>query len=111
MSERIAIYIASPYTPGDQAENVRRSLDVANWLWDNGFLPFCPLLSHFWHFLTPKPWGEWSTMMKMWVERCDAVLRLEGESDGADIEVEFALELGIPVFYDVNELANYYVQV
>jgi hypothetical protein len=36
--------------------------------------------------------------------RCDALLRIAGESRGADLDVARARELGLPVFRDVNEL-------
>jgi hypothetical protein len=38
------------------------------------------------------------------LERCDAVLRLPGESRGADLDVARARELGLPVYTDVDEL-------
>jgi hypothetical protein len=37
-------------------------------------------------------------MDKEWVLVCDAVLRLSGESKGADIECTLARKHGIPVF-------------
>jgi len=36
--------------------------------------------------------------------KCDAVLRIEGESTGADADVKLAGELGIKVYYDVAEI-------
>lgn len=38
------------------------------------------------------------------LERCDAVLRLPGESRGADQDVAIAEARGIPVFYDLAEV-------
>jgi hypothetical protein len=38
------------------------------------------------------------------LERCDAVLRIPGESRGADLDVDRARHLGIRVFTDVSEL-------
>jgi hypothetical protein len=38
------------------------------------------------------------------LERCDAVLRIPGESRGADLDVARAVELGLPVFRAVTEL-------
>ena len=38
------------------------------------------------------------------LRRCDAVLRIAGESRGADQDVALARELGLPVFTDVSEL-------
>ena len=38
------------------------------------------------------------------LERCDAVLRIPGESRGADLDVARALQLGVPVYRTVSEL-------
>ncbi|WP_372524255.1 DUF4406 domain-containing protein [Piscinibacter sp.] len=38
------------------------------------------------------------------LERCDAVLRIPGESRGADLDVARARELGLPVVQSVDEL-------
>jgi hypothetical protein len=40
------------------------------------------------------------------IERCDAVLRLPGESKGADMDVARARELGLRVCFDVSELPD-----
>jgi len=100
----ITVYIASPYTKGDVAVNVRESFIVADILVKLGFAPFSPLFSHFWHFLSPKPYETWTMLDKEWVLRCDCLLRLDGESSGADAEVELAIENNIPVFYSIGEL-------
>jgi hypothetical protein len=39
-----------------------------------------------------------------WLKCCDAVLRLPGESTGADREVALAKELGIPVYYSIADI-------
>ncbi|BAL90822.1 hypothetical protein AMIS_56020 [Actinoplanes missouriensis 431] len=38
------------------------------------------------------------------LQHCDAVLRLPGESTGADQDVKIAQERGIPVYYDLAEI-------
>jgi hypothetical protein len=38
------------------------------------------------------------------LECCDAVLRIPGESRGADLDVARARQLGLPVYTDVSEL-------
>jgi len=43
-----------------------------------------------------------------WLAKCDAVLRLPGESKGADIEKDYALSLGIPVFFSIDDLLEYF---
>ena len=98
------VYIASPYTIGDVAVNVRNSFLVADELIELGYFPFPPLFSHFWHFLSPKPYETWMALDEAWVLKCDYLLRLPGQSSGADREVFLAVENDIPVFYSVEEL-------
>ena len=102
----IAVYIASPYTIGDIALNVRKSIEVANRLLELGYIPFVPLLSHFWHLISPKPHQEWMELDFEWVLRCDCVLRVSGVSSGADAEVELAAGNDIPVFYSIKDLVQ-----
>ena len=104
---RIAVYIASPYTKGDVAVNVRESLLVADKLAELGYLPYPPLLSHFWHLLSPHPYEFWTELDLDWVLRCDCVLRLPGESSGADRECGYAERHLIPVFYSIEELVEW----
>lgn len=104
----IKVYIASPYTLGDVAVNVKVQMDCANKLMDLGFAPFVPLYSHFQHMAHPRPYEDWIRLDKEWVLACDAVLRLDGKSSGADGEVELAKSNNIPVFYYIEELVNFY---
>jgi len=41
------------------------------------------------------------------LQHCDAVLRLEGESKGADNDVKIAQERGIPVYRGLDEIPRY----
>jgi hypothetical protein len=38
------------------------------------------------------------------ITKCDAILRIEGESTGADNDVKIARELGLPVYYHIEEI-------
>lgn len=98
------VYIASPYSIGDQATNVRRQMDCANELMNLGFVPYAPLYSHFQHMMHPRPIEDWYKFDNEWVRACHYLLRLSGESKGADDEEALARELGIPVFYSIGEL-------
>lgn len=100
------VYIASPYTLGDVAVNVRRQMECADALIDLGFAPFVPLYSHFQHMYSPKNWDVWLEQDLEWVKVCNVLLRLSGESAGADIEVKTAKENNIPVVYSIEELAE-----
>lgn len=98
------IYVASPYTKGDKIENVRASLRAGDEILRMGHIPFLPLLSHFWEAESPKPYETWLEIDLVWLRACDAVVRLPGESSGADGEVAEAKRYEIPVYYGLDEL-------
>lgn len=100
----VMVYIASAYTIGDTAENVKVQLDAADELMTLGYCPVVPLLTHFQHIHHPRPYEDWMLIGMEKIRRCDAVLRIPGESAGADQEVELAISLGIPVVYSIEEL-------
>jgi hypothetical protein len=102
------IYIASAYTKGDTAVNVKAQLDCVDILMDLGCTPFAPLYSHFQHMTHPRPYTDWVEFDLEWVPVCDALLRLPGESPGADGEVRCAIEHDIPVFYSIEDLCNHF---
>lgn len=104
----IKVYISSPYTIGDVAVNVKLQIDTVDILMNYGFLPFAPLYSHFQHMYHPRPYQDWINIDLEWVSVCDAILRIGGESKGADCEVNHAKFLNIPVFYSIKELCEYY---
>lgn len=56
--------------------------------------------------LIPHEIDFWYQYDFEWLEKCDAVYRLPGESVGADKEVERAKELGKPVFHSFKEVVN-----
>jgi nucleoside 2-deoxyribosyltransferase len=98
------VYVAGPYSRGDVAANVRRAYEAAATLADGGFAPFVPHHTYFWHLLFPRPYEEWLKLDLAFLACCDAVLRLPGDSPGADVEVREATTLGIPVFEQIREL-------
>ncbi len=40
------------------------------------------------------------------LSKCDAILRIKGDSNGADQDVELAKKLGLKIYYDLNEIPN-----
>lgn len=92
----ITIYIAAPYTVGDTAVNVRTAIDLAHYLIDKGFAPYTPHLTHFMHMIHPRSWAEWMHLDIVFLDRCDAIIRIAGHSQGADIEWSHAMRLGKP---------------
>lgn len=100
------IYIAGPYTKGDVAENVRNAIFEGDYVARLGHTPFIPHLTHFWHMLLPHKYEFWMQQDMVWLDLCDAVLRLPGESAGADAEVQRAIDTGKPVYYSVFEIPS-----
>jgi hypothetical protein len=101
------VYIAGPYTKGDVAVNVKNAVMMGNNLRALGFTPFIPHLTHFWHLIISHDVDYWYKYDMEWLEKCDAVFRLSGESKGADAEEARARELGIPVFTSVTKLRDW----
>lgn len=104
----IKIFISSPYTLGDQLENVKVQMKCANTLIDLGFCPFVPLLFHFQDSEYPRPYEDWLKICFKWLEKCNGIIRLPGKSSGADREVAHANLLKIPVFYSLDEVRDYF---
>jgi len=100
----LIIYVSSPYSLGDQIANVRFACEVGDNILAKGHIPFIPHLSHLWHFVSPKSYDEWLRIDKAFIPRCDALLRVGGESKGADMEVEFAKDNHILVYYSLEEI-------
>ena len=100
----VVVYIASAYTVGDVAVNVKRQIDAADELMSLGYCPIVPLLTHFQHLIHPRPYQDWVGVDNELVLRSDVLLRLPSESKGADAEVELALRNNIPVVYSIDEL-------
>lgn len=97
-------YIAGPYR-SDPVHNTRAAWEVAGELILGGIVtPFVPHLSLLADAMCPQPDAFWLRYDLDVLEHCDAVLRLPGESAGADAEVEHARQEGIPVFTDVGNL-------
>jgi hypothetical protein len=97
------VYIAAPYS-SDPISNTVRAMEAAHALLDAGFHPFVPHLSHFLEKHRHRPYRDWMDLDFAWLRVSEAVLRLPGESPGADEEVTLARALGIPVFESVEAL-------
>ena len=104
---RPRIYISGPLTSsGNVLENLDRAMEAARQLIAAGFAPFCPHLTYHVDPGEQIPHGTWLDCELPWVEVADAVLRLPGESVGADIEVERAETVGVPVFRSLRALVR-----
>lgn len=93
------IYVAGPIT-GDPFGCVRKSMYAWEALRAADCVPFCPQWSVLPEMVEPQSYDKWLDYDFDVIRRCDALLRLEGVSPGADREVEFARSIGVPVFIE-----------
>lgn len=119
--KRLMILIAGPYRSGSGddpaiiAENLHR-LEQASWpIFQAGHVPMIGewVALPVWRTAGGKAIGDavydqvlYPTAERL-LERCDAVLRLPGESRGADNDVRIARERGIPVYFDADEIPQF----
>lgn len=118
MTKSLMILIAGPYRSGtgDDPDLLRRNLSrleqVAWPIFKAGHLPMIgewvalPVLeSAGVEDLSDPIAGQvmYPTAERL-LQRCDAVLRLAGESRGADQDVAIARDRGIPVYYSLDEI-------
>jgi len=97
------VYIAGPLK-GNIAQNINDTIYFADQVIGKGHTPYVPHTTHLWDLISPRPAEFWYEYDKIFLAKCDCVLRLFGASTGADGEVRLANELGIPVYLSVEDL-------
>lgn len=91
------VYVAGPVTSNPWG-CVRQATDAYRFVRDCGAVPFLPQLSVLHEMVDPQPYEEWLAYDLDILAHCHALLRLPGESKGADAEVAWALEHDLDVF-------------
>ena len=110
--EQMWIMVAGPYRTGSSdpavwARNLRRLNNAAYVIFQKGHVPVIgvnlalPVIDSAGSELYEQIMASLSLSL---TERCDAVLRIDGASQGADAEVERFLARGLPVFESVDEI-------
>jgi nucleoside 2-deoxyribosyltransferase len=101
------VYLAGPYTLGNNNHNTRRACDLGDVLIDLGIYPLIPHMSHLWDSISPREYPPefWYHYDLQLLKKCDAMVVMPGseESRGVALERDFANEHSIPV-YDWSEL-------
>lgn len=97
MKVKPLIYVSGPITLNPFG-CVRESMPVFEWLLDHDYTPFMPQWSVIAEIVKSLPYEKWMEYDLRVIRYCDALVRLLGESPGADRECAFAEEIGIPVF-------------
>lgn len=92
---KIKVYVAGPYTYPNPVVNTYKAIQVANQLFDAGYMPYLPHLTLLWHLVTPRSTKDWYKLDNAWIASCDYIIRLPGKSKGADMEMKLAKKLGV----------------
>ena len=99
----IKVYVAGPLTSsGSVAANIKQASDMGFELMKWGHSPYVPHVMYIWECFSDDFAGEYERWMELdfsWLSVCDALIRLPGESKGADREVEYANKNFIRVFH------------
>lgn len=105
------IYISGPYTADTvegKLQNTQNTIDVGIELIRKGHTVIIPHLSHYTDMRAQElgidiSWETWMKQDLELLERCDALYFI-GESRGANLEREKALDWGLPVYYSLEEV-------
>jgi hypothetical protein len=101
------VYIAGPYTKGVWEYNLRNVIEAAEQVYNAGHVPFIPhTMTTLWALLYPKQKDAWLEIDLRVLEECDSLIRLDGDSEGAEVEVDFAQEHGITVYESIDEFLS-----
>lgn len=94
------LYISGPISLGDRTKHVAAGYRWEAWAMQNGFAPINPICTT----VAPFAWEDWANH-DLWMQRSltmvsvsDVMVRIPGESLGADEEVAYATAHKIPCF-------------
>jgi hypothetical protein len=120
MDKPLLVLIAGPYRSGtndepDQLAANLRFLESAAWpIFRAGHIPMIgewvalPVMASLGSVVgDPASLGILTPTAERLLQHCDAVLRLPGESTGADNDVRIAHERGLPVYTAVEDIPGY----
>jgi hypothetical protein len=117
MMKQIKVYVAGKYNDNNivsALDNMREGMRAGLEVLLAGFVPFVPWFDY--HFqlnlrdgetLTDEDYKRYSMV---WLEVCDAVLVLPSwiSSEGTKAEIRRAIELDMPIFFNLKQLKYYF---
>lgn len=113
MTDRVYVYVAGPMRLQIE-RGVHSACMMGDRLLAEGFIPFLPQVHVLWTIISPPGDGDDDAIYNSrlpfdfaWLDKCDVLLRLPGKSVGADLEIEHALKMNKPVFYNIVELLEW----
>ena len=104
------IYVAGAYSSDNIIgvfDNIRRGIHTSYGLLNAGYAPFVPWFDWLFLLIGPVSLDKLREYTLVWMRGCEAVYVIpEGleNSKGTHHEIKVAESLGIPVYYDIEEL-------
>ena len=109
----LSIYVAGPLSNNEtwshttQWQNMLNAIEAGAELKEKGHYPFVPhysyMMTNMGHHFT---YGDWLEEDFVWIEKCEALYRMEGDSAGADLELKHARNLGKIIFLGMEEVPD-----
>jgi hypothetical protein len=107
------VFVTGPYSAPTKAgieANIRKSIEIGRRLFQKGYYPIVPhlLVKEYYQSETNSAIFGYEPLMKYTMaiaQKCDVLLLYES-SPGADRERRLAESLGIPVYFDVDDLPD-----
>lgn len=103
------VYVAGPVGANDpgRIHRVRAAIWAGEQVSSLGMSPFVPHFFHFWDERHPHEYEFWMQHCFVWLEQCESLFLIPGDSPGAAREVAWMVGQGRPVFTDLDELARW----
>jgi len=104
MSRRTVVYISCPMRLGNWTKNVRTAARVQCDLMRKGYSVINPIGSWLTDIVEPLDFETWINNDYGLIDVSDAIIRIPGESEGADLECDYAIRQDKELFWDLREL-------
>lgn len=105
MGAAVKIYIAMKYTSGDNFENVKAAVDIAEKIAARGHHPYVPHLSAFWNLIYQHDYDFWMTLDRQFMLCCDAMY-FSGQAGGAHDECKEFQALSRPIYNRIEQVPD-----
>jgi hypothetical protein len=110
----IRIYIAGAYSASNVIDvfgNMRRGIALSYQVLQAGFAPFAPWFDYPFGLIGEVGYEKYFAYSMAWLEKSDAILVVPEnweQSKGTKAELSRATELGIPIFWKLEDLKEYF---
>ena len=103
------VYIAGPYSADTEegvGKNVKYAIQQGNKIAELGYIVYIPHLAWLWEQQFKHPHNFWIEQDQGWLDRADVLVRLKGNSKGADMEMERADAMGLLIYTEDEFFAD-----